>query len=312
MHKFSNCDFDYTLTGVIVHQGSAEQGHSVTIVQGDDKEWYVCDDQQIEYFDLDQLPAWAFGLADEATVVPDDVSTGCLLFYTRKGMGEIGVLIPPDFERKLNRENARAWARTIFFSPLFVVFAKQIVIENLENAVAVEIGLQVFFKIVVTDGGAKQDSEVVTEWAELLTRRVLTTDRRCDIFVNFLDAAIGDSLGNLFMISNRIAAVIPELLVHVVKNQAASSRPARVILKHLKHVMHKRQVVVFVYDMIHSAPTELKVDDIRIGYYSPFNAMMDESDSVLITFDILTTKFALTVGSKKSVSSQRRGLSAAL
>jgi hypothetical protein len=68
---------------------------------------------------------------------------------------------PPDLERKLNRENACAWARTIFFSPLFVTFAKQILIENLENGV--EIGLQVFFKIVVTDEGAKQDSEVVNE-----------------------------------------------------------------------------------------------------------------------------------------------------
>jgi hypothetical protein len=55
----AECEFAYDLAAVIVHQGSADQGHYVTIVQGDDS--------HIEYFDLNQLSAWAFGLPAEGT-----------------------------------------------------------------------------------------------------------------------------------------------------------------------------------------------------------------------------------------------------
>jgi hypothetical protein len=54
--------------------------------------------------------------------------------------------------------------------------------------------------------------------------------------------------------------VISELLTHVLNRQHTTSRPVRIILKHLKHVMHKKPVGAFLYDMIDDALKTLDVD----------------------------------------------------
>jgi ubiquitin C-terminal hydrolase len=254
LQRFTSCDVSYSLTGVVVHRGTAEQGHYVTIVQGNFQEWYVCNDQRIEYFNIDQLPGWAFGLKNETPTILDDVSTGYLLFYTRKGLDAVSISIPPDLERLLNRENAAAWPQTIFYSPSFIRYVKEIVLNNLSSPEAVEICLNVFFRIVVADDG--KELQLVNEWLDILTNLVLTTPDRLELLVEFMDKQIGDSLASILSISDAIAG----LITHVVNQLTGSTRPVLVVLKHLKQVITRRPVTNFVCDLIANACYGLAVD----------------------------------------------------
>jgi hypothetical protein len=191
LRRFTSCDFDYSLTGVVVHQGIMDQGHYVTIVQGDFQEWYMCDDQTIEYITLDQLPGWAFGLEDDAPIISDEISTEYLLFYTRKGLDAVSISISLDLETALNRENAAAWPQTIFYSPSFIKYVQEMALNNLSSPEAIQICLNVFFRIVLADDD--KELQLVNEWLNILTNRVLTTRDRLELMVEFMDEQIGDS-----------------------------------------------------------------------------------------------------------------------
>jgi hypothetical protein len=73
----------------------------------------------------------------------------------------------------LNRENACAWPRALFFSPLFISFTQDLGTADVDKSEGVEISFQVFFQIVGTDKG---NSALVSECIDLLTKQVLTID----------------------------------------------------------------------------------------------------------------------------------------
>lgn len=58
----------YKLCGVIIHKGTANYGHYVSIAvdRESGSQWYEFNDSFVEHFSLDQLPAEAFGRADKS------------------------------------------------------------------------------------------------------------------------------------------------------------------------------------------------------------------------------------------------------
>lgn len=275
------CDFDYTLAGVVVHQGTADQGHYMTVVQGADEEWFLCNDQTIEYFDVDQLDNWAFGISDETSGIADEVITGYLLFYKRTGLETIQTEIPFDLEEELNRQNEVAWSSTIFYSPLFVQYAKNLMLSNLDSPSAVKLGLTVFFKIAIIDDGSKQNDEdeepLLLQWQIMLQRKVLTTKERCTIFFDYLDQSIGDSLGTIIGLTDKVTLVLSTLITHAFGKLQDTTKPLRILLNLLNNTNFKRQVLAMTFDLIADACQSLKVN------------WADEEEVLLMMLNYLST-----------------------
>jgi ubiquitin C-terminal hydrolase len=81
------------LVGVVAHVGTVDDGHYFSIVQAAHGDWYICDDTDVELFDLSSLPRRAFGVCREGD---GEVSVAYLLFYARAGMALIKPNIPRD------------------------------------------------------------------------------------------------------------------------------------------------------------------------------------------------------------------------
>ena len=257
------CDFDYTLAGVVVHQGTADQGHYMTVVKGDDEEWYLCNDQTIEYFDVDQLDNWAFGISDETSGISEEVITGYLLFYKRTDLVTVKTKIPEDLEAELNKQNEIAWSSTIFYSPLFVQYAKNLMLSNLDNEAAVKLGLTVFFKISIIDDGSKQNEEeesLLVQWHNILQRKVLTTKERCMVFFEYLDQSVGDSLGTIIGLTDNVTTVMSNLITHAFGKLRDTTKPLKILLGLLNNANYKRQVLAMTFDLIADACHDLKVN----------------------------------------------------
>ena len=74
---------NYELSAILVHKGDIESGHYFAIVNGDNGDWYICDDNQIEKFDIANIPISSFGSETSDTTKDDEKLTAYLLFYRR-------------------------------------------------------------------------------------------------------------------------------------------------------------------------------------------------------------------------------------
>jgi ubiquitin C-terminal hydrolase len=270
----SDTDFEYKLVGVVVHEGSADQGHYVSIVEGADDEWFLCNDQIIEYFDINQLPSWTFGIIDDPNGADEDISTGYLLFYARQDMEKVEPIVPPDLEERLNKENAKSWPQAIFYSPLFVSFVLGLLTEHLKNPMVIELGLIVFFRIVVIQG-----EEEISLWAKALVQG-LATRERCQSFFEFLDDNIGDSLAQIISLSDAVATAFYKLVSHGFGKLLNTTRPLGIVLQHVGQPSPKKQGTAAIYNLIVDACEDLKVE------------WLSQDEVISLMLDFLTSTFS--------------------
>jgi hypothetical protein len=52
---------EYELTGITIHDGSADYGHYYDFIKAQDNKWYKFNDTRVKIFNEDDIPKEAFG-----------------------------------------------------------------------------------------------------------------------------------------------------------------------------------------------------------------------------------------------------------
>lgn len=254
----AHCDFQYSLCGIVVHQGTAEQGHYYAVVEGDDKEWYLCDDSKIIYFDLKEIPDFAFGMS-ETTSLDEDVSTGYLLFYRRMDLQPVQPNLPADLEEHLNIKNVQLWPSIIFRSPDFLKYVYNFLAENdkLIDKDTLSIAYQAFFKI------APCDSNLFTEWCELFIVNLFNAKNCYDYALNFFEfisKEVGSELLYLFTMNETLVDPLKRVLFEAFEIVNDSLEPLRILIKSLDNLAMVKQSWGFMLDAINAVCTSFNID----------------------------------------------------
>ena len=274
-HTEENCI--YSLKGVVVHQGSAEQGHYFAIVQDDESQWYLCNDQIIEYFDIDKISDWAFGIPsdinasnpskvtststqsnsiesinDKSTVYNvGNIGTGYLLFYEKKGIEKFYSPVPSDLEDKLNKENSLLWPSTIFYSPEFSEFASDLILLCTQNKEVIYTALTVFFKI------AAVDERTICNWSHILCEFVFNSSHidLCYMFFDFIESNLKKSFGSIVSMNDSY----PKVTLHVFQLLRDTTKPLIITLTNLAFSTHRRAIST-AYSVIYFACKNFNID----------------------------------------------------
>ena len=107
-----NIDYDYTLTGVLIHSGSSLQhGHYFSFIMDiNDKKWYRFDDTVVSEFDINNIPIECFGDDNQSNVNGyRKCQNAYLLFYTKTSIvnsnSKISTEINPQIKKMIEEEN---------------------------------------------------------------------------------------------------------------------------------------------------------------------------------------------------------------
>jgi len=187
------CPHDYLLSSVVVHRGNAEVGHYFSIVEGDDGEWYLCNDLQIDYFSQSDIPNWSFGVQDDDGII----DTGYLLFYRKRVMDDYNPCIPKDLNQWIDRSIMKYWPSVVFSSYQFIDFVYEITKSN-ESNIVYEIMLNVFFKILPFH------EEICNKWEPLIREKTKSSKEKMVKFLEYIPSGIGRQLPKVFSISHSL------------------------------------------------------------------------------------------------------------
>lgn len=260
-------DSDYTLTGVVIHRGTADQGHYHAIVVGEDNEWYSCDDETIAYFDINRLDEYAFGKQNESNELqtPEDVDTGYLLFYKKVVDGTVHSPIfdtsdchlPSELEQTINTDNTVHWPSIIFYSEDFVNYAKSMILKHKDNDQMFDIALTCLFQI------APCDSSVLIKWCHLFNNKLFNSNdpndylpsnklgKLLDRFFDFIEEKVGSSLDQLFSISDDVTTEFTNLIKTLLSKYKNSTKPYKNIFSCLPDQTYlKKMFCSFLFDII--------------------------------------------------------------
>lgn len=259
-HETQKCDSDYTLSGVVIHQGTAEQGHYNAIVLGDDNEWYFCNDKEIQYFDISDLATFSYGKlsSPEDSQNPDEISTGYILFYKKIGLEKEDqsnvCVLPSDLEEEIDSENAKNWPSIIFYSGKFVDYARRMARANSSDPKMLDIAFTVLFKISICD------ENTLWQWVQFMIDDILNVKSKSeneevnfvfDLFFDYIEKEIGTSLVHLFAISEKISNYLYNLIHFALTKVPNSTKPIRSIMKCVPEGQFlKRMFCLFIFDTI--------------------------------------------------------------
>jgi len=86
-HSFDPTDYTYTLSGIVIHRGTADSGHYYSYIKDrnsspDKPKWYLFNDMSVESFDESYIPPLAFGGDDDSRRGKKSYSA-YMLFYTK-------------------------------------------------------------------------------------------------------------------------------------------------------------------------------------------------------------------------------------
>ena len=121
LDKPGNSDQSYTLCGVIIHSGkSLQTGKYKALSASEDRDWYVCEDEQIMYYDLKDLPYWAFGITEgeeqgltssNSSFAMKDFYTASMLFYVSSNItcSASELSVPPNVTEEIDKTNCETW-----------------------------------------------------------------------------------------------------------------------------------------------------------------------------------------------------------
>lgn len=86
--KFDPEDYEYSLSGIVIHRGSADSGHYYSYIKDrnsspDRPRWFLFNDMSVESFDEHDIPALAFG-GEDSNRRTYKAYSAYMLFYTKK------------------------------------------------------------------------------------------------------------------------------------------------------------------------------------------------------------------------------------
>ncbi|EAY00187.1 Clan CA, family C19, ubiquitin hydrolase-like cysteine peptidase [Trichomonas vaginalis G3] len=241
----SNPGCNYNLTAVILHTGTTENGHYTALVEGEDKEWYVCDDESVDYFSQAQIPSWSFG-GIENVDEKGRIMTAYLLLYRRNDYTSIYPEIPHDLEPTIDETNASAWSSIIFYSPSFVDFIRKLLLENQNSVQVLELAVMVLFKVTVPD------PKRLELFAHEMSEVILQSESRCETFCELIDNRVGDSLQSLLCYSDFSFKYLGPLMISAVERITSNTRPIYRLLKLVSFSPTKR-CAALAHDFITTA-----------------------------------------------------------
>lgn len=259
------CDFKYNLVGVVIHQGTADQGHYYAVVEGDDKEWYLCNDKSIVYFDIKELPDFAFGMSEAS--LDEDISTAYLLFYCRQDMPQMQVKIPSDLEEKLNTMNMNSWPQTIFRNGNFLTYVHELLELELKskqkaksfNKDLLYLGFHAFIKIAMCN------EEMFDDWNKFLQKLLLSPKNENQIinavsFFDYINDHVGKSLLQIFNRSASIINILNDFISTAILIPSNNLDLLEIIIQNIDLKCGKKQVLNFAYELIELVCGKSKID----------------------------------------------------
>jgi hypothetical protein len=239
-----------------------------------------------------ELREWAFGIPDDQSGVVDQVWTAYLLFYRKSDISGSGYLCTPHLEDRINRQNEVSWASQIFQSRNFVGFVRDLMLINPQNDHAIQIGLIVFFRIVVVV------EDLLGDWVTLCMDHLITSESRSRLFFGFLNDEIGSNLGQIMTLSDQIASQLAILLEYVYDTIKDSIEPTTVILLGLNFSPNRR-IIVFLFNLIVSALKKLSVDwaecEETVGMMAQYLILDIPKDSYKLIAKQFSTAFDLVI-----------------
>ena len=250
------CQWDYLLTSVIIHKGTAESGHYVTIVQGDDEDWYYCDDHKVKYFEPSELNSWTFGTPDDVSV--EDVLTGYLLFYRRSDLPseknytsqkKTAEIMPKDLELKLNSMNESLWPLTVFASKLFCNFIQETLRINPNSSITLKTVLTIFFYIIIEDNKdeGQTKSSLIEEWTSFL-QEMISTQESAHTFFSYIQENLTKSIHLLAFLSDFACQALFSLFKHCLYFISDSTTPILTIMEAFDGVSFTKKITGELYD----------------------------------------------------------------
>ncbi|OHT06506.1 hypothetical protein TRFO_25460 [Tritrichomonas foetus] len=241
----------YQLSAVIVHEGDVESGHYFAIVNGDDGEWYICDDIDIQSFDVSNIPAWSFGNSKNEPKEINTICTAYLLFYRRVDIQVIEPKVPADLEERINKYNETTWPSTFFYSKQFLEFARNLT-SSFPGDDATEVALTVLFRIAIVN------EPTARQWQEHVQQNFLTTPQQSNKFFMFIKNVIGKSLGQLINHSDFSCESLKSVIFKAFGLLPNTTEPLVIVLDAIDFSLHKRSFTL-AFELISLAYQDLNV-----------------------------------------------------
>ena len=240
----------YRLSAVIVHEGDVESGHYFAIVNGEDGEWYKCDDADVQSFDVANIPAWSFGIPQNDQYKANMIWTAYLLFYQRVDTPYFKPTIPEDLENQINSHNEKEWPPKFFFSQQFLNFAQKLT-STYQNELATEIAFTAFFKIAIAnDFSAKQ-------WRDHIIQNFLTSPEKSMKLFDFIKTSLG-KFSKIVDHSDFGCECIKTVVFSAFSQLPNTTKPLYIILNALEYSIRTR-VFTFAFELISLAFQNLNV-----------------------------------------------------
>lgn len=231
---------DYELSAILVHEGDIEIGHYFAIVNGDNSDWYMCDDNDVTNFDIANIPSQSFGrerLLND-TIKDNQVPTAYLLFYRRRDIQTYEPHMAPDFEERINRYNEQTWPSTWFFSNQFLSFTKELTASYPNNEFTTEVAFTCLFKIsIVSDVTAAQ-------WSDHIIQHFLKNAKQCQLLFSFIKEKIGKTLGQLVNLSDKSCECLKSVIFTAFKQLPTTTEPLITVLSSLDFAVRKRSITL--------------------------------------------------------------------
>jgi hypothetical protein len=176
-----------------------------------------------------------------------------LLFYKKQGLEESEFVIAPDLEEKVNKINVHDWKSVVFCSGRFVNYVKELTLLNPADEDGIELALTVLFRIVTIS-----DSMLV-DWVAMMIDRVFLDERRCDVFLRFLNGEYGGNLGVYVGLSDIAAVEVGKLIQHVCAGSSDLGGALLLVLKGF-HGSSSKRIFSIVILLTYTALKIAKID----------------------------------------------------
>ncbi|EAY11540.1 Clan CA, family C19, ubiquitin hydrolase-like cysteine peptidase [Trichomonas vaginalis G3] len=238
-----HCDFGYSLAGVIVHEGDVDNGHYFAIVQGDDKEWYYCNDHNLEYFDVTKMKQWSFGVGENASAVREKVWTGYLLFYKRSDIVPEKPHLEKTLQQMIDTQNAQFWPNVVFYSHQFLDFVMKHVKNSNFSQESIELAFICLFRISVIK------DEILSKWCSFFENSILTNKDRANFIIKLIGSKLGKTFANLISISDSSYNNISSLVMKALDKLMDNPQSIITLIKCTDEFAHKRSAS-FTLDLI--------------------------------------------------------------
>ena len=245
---------NYMLSAVIVHLGTAQSGHYVTLAEGDGK-WYRCNDGEIIEIDISEIPEYSFGVyqkkekserSKNKSENEDSAMTAYMIFYrlaTEEAQNS-EIKIDPSLLKEIDKEAESVWPNLIFNSDILAEDIGDTFDKYPNNEYAALLQFNSLFKLIC------EDAQTVAQQLQTIQKN----EKYDAIFTHFLMTSLKDGL----MIA--LDSPSSDSYIKYINNVLSRSKVPEPFTAVLKYVdQNSEKINAFVWQTIRSA-LALKID----------------------------------------------------